>query len=439
MSQLTMKQKLSYAMGGLSLNLANLVISQWLLKLYVPNREEALVPGFVFAAIFLFGRLVDGITEPIAGFVSDHHRSRRGRRIPFIMAMTLPAALITFLLWVPPFPGQAHWGNAVWVFVLVQLFFICWSLLANPYMALLPEITSDLKERVNISTFQAVFLMIGTLIFGVMGPIKDALGWAGLGLVTGGLTIASFVPTLLSIREKPSDAGDAPAVRIRFGMIFEWARTTFHNRPFRYLLASTAVFWFGLNMIILIIPFWAQYVLGRSDRDVVLLMAPLLATNIIFFFVFNYLAKRFGKYPVFLLTLALAALTMPLLWLVSTAPGADAMFQTQVVMALIGMPVAGIMILPYAILSDVIDHDETLTGRRREGIYVGVQAVFQKIAIGISIAVATALMYFGGDAKPTELGLKLIAAAAGCSSFIALAIFLGYPIREKDGKAYIKE
>lgn len=439
MNQLSMKQKLSYAMGGLSLNLANLVISQWLLKLYVPNKEEALVPGFLFAAIFLVGRVVDGITEPIAGFVSDHHRSRRGRRIPFIMAMTLPAAVITFLLWVPPVPGSMHWANAVWVFVLVQLFFICWSLLANPYMALLPEITSDLGERVNISTYQAVFLMVGTLVFGVMGPIKDALGWAGLGLVTGGLTVASFVPTMLAIREKPSNAGSAATEKMRFAMIFQWAKTTFHNRPFRYLLGATALFWFGLNMIILIIPFWTQYVLGRSDRDVVLLMAPLLATNIVFFFVFNYLAKRFGKYPVMLLTFILAAFTMPLLWLVGTGPGVDAMLHTQIVMAWIGVPVAGIMILPYAILSDVIDHDETLTGRRREGIYVGVQAIFQKIAIGISIAVATGLMYFGGDVRPTEFGLKLIAAAAGCSSFIAFAVFLGYPIREKDGKAYIKE
>jgi len=70
---------------------------------------------------------------------------------------------------------------------------------------------------------------------------------------------------------------------------------------------------------------------------------------------------------------------------------------------------------------------------------VGVQAIFQKIAIGISIAVATGLMYFGGDARPTELGLKLIAAAAGFSSLIAFAVFLGYPIREKNGKAYIRE
>jgi glycoside/pentoside/hexuronide:cation symporter, GPH family len=438
MGQLTLKQKLSYATGGLALNLANLVISQWLLKLYVPSRDTALVSAGLFAAIFLIGRVVDGITEPVAGYLSDHFRSKRGRRIPFILAMTLPTAIVSFLLWVPPFPHQMHWLNAVWVFTLVQLFFICWSLLANPYMALLPEITSDLKERVNISTMQAVFLMLGTLVFGVMGPLKEALGWIGIGIVTGVITVISFTPTLLIIKEKPSDATVETHEKFSPVTIFLWAQTTFKNRPFVYLLTANSFLWFALNMVILLVPFWTQYVLGRTDADVVKLMAPFLASNIAFFFVFNFLSGRMGKYVAYCLTLGSAGFTMATLSLVGIIPG-DKMLQSQICMALIGIPVAGIMILPPALLSDVIDHDETLTGKRREGIYVGVHAIFQKIAIGISIASATFMMYAGGSMTPTVTGLKWISISAGVFAFIALAIFRGYSIREKDGKAYLKK
>jgi GPH family glycoside/pentoside/hexuronide:cation symporter len=437
MNQLPFGTKLSYAMGGMALNLANLVISQWLLKLYVPSKDAALVSAALFSLIFLIGRVVDGITEPIAGFLSDHWRSKRGRRIPFIAAMTIPAALITFLLWTPPFPDENHWLNAVYVFTLVQLFFICWSMLANPYMALLPEITSDLKERVNISTLQAVFLMIGTLIFGVMGPIKDALGWVGIGIVAGGLTIVSFTPTVFAIKEKPSNISSESGERLRLAMIFHWTRTTLNNQAFLYLAAATSLLWFSLNMVILLVPFWVQYVLGLTDREVVLLMAPLLATNIIFFFVFNFVAKNVGKYAAFLATLLSAAVTMPLLWLVGAVPMGSALAQSQIVMALIGIPVSGIMILPPALLADVIDYDETLTGKRREGIYVGVQAIFQKIAIGISIAVAAAMMYTGGTNVPTEQGLKLISLTAGGVVLLSFLVFLRYPIREKDGKVHL--
>jgi len=439
MQQLTFGKKLSYSMGGMALNLANLVISQWLMKLYVPSKDTALVAVTLFSIIFLIGRIMDGVTEPIAGFISDHWRSKLGRRIPFVMVMTLPTALVTFLLWTPPLPNEMSWLNAVYVFILVQLFFICWSLLANPYLALLPEITSNLKERVNISTMQAVFLMVGTLIFAVMGPIKDTFGWIGIGIVTGGIIIISFVPTMFAIKEKPSDGDGTPRENLRFGLIFDWARTTLKNRAFVYLLAATALLWFSLNMVILLVPFWTQYVLGMPDSEVTLLMAPLLATNIIFFFVFNFLAKKYGKYAIFLVTLASSVVTMPLLSLVGVLPVGDKMLQSQVVMALIGIPVAGIMVLPFALLADVIDYDAKLTGKRREGIYVGVQALFQKFAIGISIAVAAALMYVGGDLKPTELGLKLISLSAGVVALVSFLVFLRYPIREKDGEAYLKK
>jgi GPH family glycoside/pentoside/hexuronide:cation symporter len=346
---------------------------------------------------------------------------------------------VSFLLWTPPVPGRESWINAVYVFTLVQLFFIFWSMLANPYMALLPEITTDLKERVNITTMQGVFLMLGTLIFGAMGPIKNKIGWIGIGAITGIITLISFAPTLLTIREKPSELSHVNSEKMRLGTIFTWARTTFKNRAFVFMLLALAFLWFSLNMVILIVPFWTQYVLGRSDADVVLLMGPFLVSNILFFFVFNFISKKAGKYAAFLITLGSAALTMSSLALVGLFKVGSLMLQSQVCMALIGIPVAGIMILPPAILSDVIDYDEKLTGQRREGIYVGVQAIFQKIAIGISIAAATVMMYMGGSSTPTVGGLKMISVSAGVFAFIAMLIFIRYPVREKDGKAFIKE
>jgi hypothetical protein len=49
------------------------------------------------------------------------------------------------------------------------------------------------------------------------------------------------------------------------------------------------------------------------------------------------------------------------------------------------------------------------------------------------------MMYAGGSMTPTVAGLKWISISAGVFAFIALAIFMGYSIREKDGRAYLKE
>lgn len=438
MPQLTFGKKLAYSTGGFALNLANLAISQWLMKLYVPSIKTALISPVLFSLIFLLGRVTDGITEPLIGYLSDNYRSKRGRRLPFIMFATIPVALVSFLLWTPPFPGQYHWLNGIYVFVMVQLFFILWSTLANPYMSLLPEFTSDLKERVNISTMQAVFLMLGTLAFGAMGAVKETFGWVGIGAVLFIATIISFLPTIVFIKRPSSLEHRQESEKFRLVTILQWAKTTFKNKAFVLLLSATSLFWFSLNMIILLVPFWSQYILGNTDDKVVLIMAPVLGANILFFFVFNILSKKFGKYLLFLVVLGGAAIVMPLLALVGKMQIVSLMLQTQVIMGLIGVFMSGFIMLPFAILADVIDYDEVLTGKRREGIYFGVQAIFQKFSIGISITVAGLLMYLGAENTPSVTGLKMIPVSAGITAFISFIIFLKYPLREKDGKIYIK-
>jgi GPH family glycoside/pentoside/hexuronide:cation symporter len=298
--------------------------------------------------------------------------------------------------------------------------------------------TGDLSERVDISVMQAVFIMLGTLIFGFLGPIKETFGWVGIGALLFVLTIVSFVPTILTADRKPTNVGPDATERFRFSMIFAWAATTFKNRPFVRYLTATALFWFSLNLFIIIIPFWSKYVLGNTDDKVVLLMAPLLAANVVFFFVFDILSKKIGKYVMFLVTLLGCGISMSLLWFVGDRFSMDAQLQTQVVMGLVGVFMAGFMVLPMALLADVIDFDETLTGKRREGIYFGMQSILQKIAIGVSIPTASLLMYYGGDATPTMLGLKIVSIAAGVFAVLACAVFSTYPLREKDGKTFMK-
>ena len=156
MKRLGFGVKLSYAAGGLALNFANLLISQWLLRLYAPSLSGALVAPALFSVIFLVGRIVDGITDPLVGYLSDTFRSKRGRRKPFILFALVPTALVSALMWFPPHPGGGHWINGVFIFALVQLFFIFWTILANPYMSMIPQLTPDAKERIDITDRKSV-------------------------------------------------------------------------------------------------------------------------------------------------------------------------------------------------------------------------------------------------------------------------------------------
>lgn len=431
MNKVSLKIKFSFAAGGIALNLANLSISQWLLKRYLPDKESALVSSAVFLTAFFIGRLIDGLMDPIIGNWSDNLQSKSGRRLPFIRAMLIPAALVSVLIWLPPTPDAMSKVNSIFIFIMIQLFFIFWTALANPFMALLPELTPDKNERISISTMLAVCYMIGTILFAFTGSVIDTFGYRGLGLGIGAVIILSFLPAAILIKEKPPEQKiNQPEAGKNFKIAAN-LKEALTNKPFVILLAATSLFWFSLNSVTVIIPFWIEAALGGTAGDVPLVMAPFILANIIFFFVFSRIAKTRGKYPAFIITLAGSALGLFLFTLQNSRLSIiPMMIQTQICMGIFGIFVAGFLMLPNALLADVIDFDEQQHGKRREGLFFGLQSIFQKVTIGLSISVSSVLMYTGGGSSASVFGLKLITATGGITAIAAMIIFLKYPLKE---------
>ena len=135
----------------------------------------------------------------------------------------------------------------------------------------------------------------------------------------------------------------------------------------------------------MLVPRWVEEVLHAGKDAVTFVMLPFIGVNLIGFFAFNSLAKRIGKFRCFLVVLALSALIFPLIIVGAFLKIGSPLLVTQIAVALAGLPVAGFAVLPFALLGDVIDLDAERSGIRREAIYFGVQAIFQKSMIGASI------------------------------------------------------
>ena len=432
MAKLPFSRKVYYGMAGFTMNVPDLIFMQWILVRYVSPDGHHLAPAKVFGAIILCARVIEGISCTIIAHYSDVCRHPSGRRLPFMRYGILPFALVFFLVFMPPI-GHLSWINAAYAALLIPLYFILYGIIITPYLALIPEITANLKERVDLTTSQSVFMMIGTVAFAAVGKALDILDWA---VTIGGVAVLVtlfFLPVATRIREKPQQlAADHEDLGY-----FESFWLTLKNRPFRYVLASTAIYWFGLNGIIALVPHWTKSYLGGTEGHVTVLMLPFLFMNSFFFFVFNALSARFGKYALMLVTFLASGLAIGGLCFVGQWPLGSPFLQSAVVMSLFGIPVAGFMVLPFAVLGDVVDYDERLTGRRREAIFFGVQGIFQKLMIGVSVFTFTTVAYLGADgtdAAPTEFGMKLMALLCAASAVIAFVVFLRYPIRERDGK-----
>ncbi len=65
---------------------------------------SAALSGLALAMALAF----DAISNPIVGYVSDHWRSRLGRRLPFMYASILPVSVLYVIVWYPPTGPQSQ-------------------------------------------------------------------------------------------------------------------------------------------------------------------------------------------------------------------------------------------------------------------------------------------------------------------------------------------
>ena len=169
----------------------------WLLFFLAPPADEgvaAAVPAVsvgpldidprIFVGIVLTaGRLIEAIDDPIIGWWSDRTRSRWGRRIPFVLFGTPFYALFFALLWLTP-GGDSSYLNAIYLFIVLELFFFATTITGGPYEALLPEIAPGHRDRMSIVAWQFYFGIAGAVAGLVLsGLIKDQVGFFAMGAI----------------------------------------------------------------------------------------------------------------------------------------------------------------------------------------------------------------------------------------------------------------
>ncbi|MGA7127700.1 MAG: MFS transporter [Chthoniobacterales bacterium] len=410
-------QFIIYVSGGFAMNLTNLVLSQWLYERFVIG---GIVTTTAFSLILLAGRLTDGISDPFIAYWTDISYSRWGRRIPFLVIATLPLAVVCFLLWCPPVKAPET-IRIIYAAAVCQGYFLLYGLVVTPYLALLPEIGNSPRERLNLTTGQGVATLVGTLVFALSGLIIQQFGYPVLGLVLAVAVLISFYPITIFIRENP------PAEQPKGSLtgLFRWIWEVLTNRDFLPLLIGTSCYWFALNLLLMLVPRWVEARLGLSKDAVTWLMLPFIATNLVGFFFFNWLAKRVGKFASLMLVFALSGIVFCLFgWSDQLGLPVSPLVAAQLVCGLAGLPVAGFGVLAFALLADVIDADAERTGTRREAIYFGVQAILQKSMIGLSV-VSFAQIQAG--LGPT--GLRWTSIIAGLACVAGLICFSRYRLR----------
>lgn len=396
----------------------------WLAYFYAPPAEAGLPTMLPIAWVgyaLLFGRIIDGLADPLVGAWSDATRSPLGRRRPFMLYGAVPLALTFAALWWQPLV-LSQVGRMVYLTAMVSLFLFFFTVYTAPYLSLLPELADGRAARVRLATWQGFAQIVGLGIAMIgSGLLIDRFGFTAMGVGLAAVALLTYLIPALTIREEPREHAPTPSV-------MESVRLTFRNGPFVYYVISHLLFWIGFNAVVVAAPYLVTVLMGGSEGDTAIALAIAFVVAVLTFpLIGRFSAARGLKFTMLLSMGALIAALV--LWgFVGRFDIAVPVFWQGVTVFLVaGFSVGGLFVVPNALMAEIVDYDEKLTGMRREAIFFGVQGLLVKVAMGLSTFGATQLLESGGFTGDRAAGVSWIGPLAALFVLAGAFVFNGYP------------
>lgn len=431
---LSTKHKIFYSIGGIGENITFQAASAWLFYFWSGQGDpnKALIPIGLLGVLLGIGRLIEAFDDPLIGHLSDQTKSRWGRRFPFIFFGAPFQAITFFLLWIPLFSnpaGAQNIYNTIYFFIIVQLFFLAYTIVTSPYEGIMPEIAKTSKERVSTSAYRVLFGVVGAAL-GLVGSsfLISRFGFLAMGAILGTLTLLAYWISVLGIKKLlPVKLKPAPQINIYQALL-----ATLTNKPFLIFSLALILFSLGFNLLNAMLPFYVKIILKGSEALVGIFSGLVLVSMVLALPIQTKLASKFGKKKVYAYSMLALGVIFPMLATTGLIPYGTPFIQTVLIVILIGLALSGQFIFPNALLADVIDYDAIKTGLRREAIYFAMQDTLTKFAFAISNIIFGSTLAIFGSTIDQPLGIRLIGPIAALTTILGFVIFIkGYKLPDQ--------
>ncbi|MES1942659.1 major facilitator superfamily transport protein [Salinisphaera sp. PC39] len=375
----------AYGLLGLPLAALGLPLVVYLPPFYaeMPALSTGLVGGLLLAA-----RLVDVVSDPLIGWLSDRTGSRHGRRRPWIALGTPVLMAAAWFLFVPG--GDAGAGAAYLLGWSVAAY-LGWTLIYLPYTTLGAELSADYDRRSRITAVREGFFVLGTMV-AIMLPaaVQRGTGEAADGLAA----IAVFLLVSLPVaalwllwrvpepRHPPRRGGD-------------WRRglaLLAGNGPFRRLLAAYLFNGAANGLPAALFLFFVIHVLGGDRVAGGIFLAIYFLSAVAGLPLWLRLGRDWAKHRLWCASMIWAALVF------AFAPflGEGDYLAYGLICVLAGTCLGIDQAIPASIQADVVDEDTAAGGEGRAGLYFGLWGMATKLAFALAVGVAYPVLEVAG-------------------------------------------
>lgn len=408
---LSARTVLAYAAPALGCGYMYLIVSLYVM---IYSTDVLLIAPAIIGAILSASRIINAITDPLIGHISDRTRSRFGRRRLWMLVSIVPTGLLFYMMYAQP-GSLSGTSLVVWMAVAIIGFYAAINLCFIPHLSLGAEISSDGHQRNRLFgfrhagyTFGQVLGLLTLQLFvsaGQEGPdvvqglVRDVALFAGIGFA---LLVLFAVFTL---DERAENAGSVQS------SFFASIAHVWGNAHARLLLSVSFIENIGFAAISGLALYVAEYVVERPELSGLVILAY-LGPSAAFAPIWSRVARRVGKVRLWRYSMIATGVAFggmfPVLYYSSSLqlPG---LFVLLFLAGLAGG--CGGTIGP-SVQSDVIDFDELHTGERKEGMYFAVWDFVFKSAIGVMALLTGFILQATGftpnQAQPESARLAMI-------------------------------
>lgn len=426
-SRASFSTKMYYGSGATAFGIKDAGFNYFLLAYYnLVLGLDAFLTGLALALAIV----IDALSDIAVGYLSDHWRSKWGRRHPFMYLSMLPVALAFVALWNPP---QAVLGNESTLFfyllILAVLVRSCLTFYEVPNASLGPELTSDYDDRTSLMAFRYLFGWLGGLIMAVLSYMvlfnldpDGQLGPAGYeyhGLIGGAaMFVMMFSSSLGTHRHIPNLYRPEKQERHSLRLVFEKFAGLFRNPSFVALFFSGLFFGAAAGLsqalgIYISTFFW----LLKSTEIGLIPMLGLVAVPVSFF-IAPRLAKRQGKKQAAMVVYFFAIAFLPIAYLLNLFglfPDRTSVYYLPLLMSNYLIETTAIITMQIIFASmnaDLVeDRSAQAQGARHEGLIFATRNFAKKAVSGLGIMLAGMVLWIVGfpeGAKPGTLPIDVI-------------------------------
>ena len=454
-------QKFIYGLGAFVNNLLGAAIGGMLIVLNLGLGMNPVLVGLIGA----LPRLTDAITDPLMGYISDHTKSKWGRRRPYIFFGAIAAAVIFALLW--QLPRDQSENFYFWFFLIGSIiFYLAYTVFATPWVALGYELTPDYHERTRLMAVQNFMGQMAWLVAPwflwfmqndmLFEDMIEGAGW--LAIIIGVFTVCVGILPAIFLKERSkhqeektnkeslnvssSDKNEAneefPA---GFKDFIKGFLTTIKFKPFLYLCAATFLVFNGFMLVSSFQTYVIIYYVFGGDQSLGAEFAGWAGTvsaisTFCVIFLVTKLSTIMGKRNAFFFSTGVSIIGYALKWVCYT-PESPMLLLIPSIFIAFGL--GGLFTLMGSMVADVCDLDELNTKQRREGMFGSIYWWVVKLGMAVALAAGGFLLnatgfdvaLAGQQSADTIFFMRLCDVIIPIiTSLIAIWMIMAYPLTE---------